>query len=133
MGKRIPEDRERGLRISELVEDNGWQIAHLAREVGVDRGRIYDWMNGAPMNSTSLAALAGVLNTTREYLLTGEGSASPAPSTEAAATLMRLSEIRADQVTMQADLASLVLEIRGLREDLRSRRGLGARGRGGPG
>lgn len=133
MAKRIPEDQERGIRISELVEDGGWQIAHLAREVGVDRGRIYDWMNGASMNSTSLAALAGVLNTTRQYLLTGEGEISPAVSEEAAAaaTMRQLLEIRSDQVTMQNDLAALVLEIQGLRADLRSNQAPGAQGREG--
>jgi len=130
MAKRITEDRERGLRISELVEDGGWQISHLAREVGVDRKRIYEWMNGAAMNSTSLAALAGVLDTTREYLLTGEGPVSPATSEGAAATLDRLVEIRADQGAVQSDVAALILEIRGLREDLRSTQGRGEQGRG---
>lgn len=135
MAKRIPEDRERGLRISELVEDGGWQIAHLSREVGVDRGRIYDWMNGAPMNSTSLAALAGVLNTTREYLLTGEGPVSPPASTTGAdaALVERILEIRGDQVAMQNDVAQLVLEIQGLRADLQKLQAPGAQGQEGQG
>lgn len=135
MAKRIPEDRERGLRISELIEDGGWQVSHLAREIDADRSRIYDWMNGAAMNSASLTALAGALGTTREYLLTGEGPISREGEAGAAAAALQtqISEIRSDQVAMQSDLAKLVLEIQGLREDLRRIQAPGAQRQGGQG
>lgn len=132
MTKRIPEDRERGLRISELVEDGGWQVAHLAREVGVDRGRIYDWMNGAPMNSTSLAALAGVLNTTREFLLTGNGPLSPKPSaTEAGES--ETQDLLRELVAGQQELTATALRVERLLRDRREQEQPGAQRRSGGG
>lgn len=128
-------DLARGERIRDLVEEGAWSVTHLAREIGVDRGRIYDWMKGGPIRSNNVSALAEALGTTRAYLLSAEDPGPLPTGVEEAVRqiLGRLTEADARQVQIQSDLAQLTLAVEGLRADLRSSREHGGQAQGGPG
>ncbi len=68
-------DKERGRRIERLISEQGWDIAHLARLIRVDRKVIYGWRQGKGISSEALERLAVALETTRRFIETGEGPA----------------------------------------------------------
>lgn len=135
MAEGVGRDEARGDRIRDLVQNGHWSATHLAREVGVDRTRIYDWMKGGAISSTNASELATALGTSRTYLLSGESPDPLAAGGDAAVRqlLEKMTEQQARQVEMQADLARLSLAVEGLREDLRSLRAPGGRVQGGRG
>jgi hypothetical protein len=73
-----PPDMDRAGRLLELMEDQGWSPTHLAKEIArpgetADPSKVYRWLNGETISSEYLTPVCEVLETTRRYLITGEG------------------------------------------------------------
>jgi Cro/C1-type HTH DNA-binding domain len=66
-------DQERGKRIEDLMARQGEDSSHLARIMRVDRSQIYNWKSGKPISGESLERLAAALETTKRFIMTGEG------------------------------------------------------------
>lgn len=64
-------DTQRGKRLRELLDAQGWDVADLARAAGVDPSQIYRWLKGEPISSRALGRLAPVLGTSRRYIVSG--------------------------------------------------------------
>ena len=62
-------------RIKQLCEQNSHSLASLEREAGIGQGTIRRWDNNVP-SVEKLLAVANVLNTSVDYLLTGKDSVS---------------------------------------------------------
>jgi len=95
-------DKERGERIERLMERQGWKIAPLARAIGIDRKRIYEWRSGEPIGSDSLERLAVALETDRLYIETGEGEPHRPREEPPALLLKRLLDAAADHEPLDA-------------------------------
>lgn len=85
-------DKERGKRVELLMSEQGWDVAHLARLIRVDRKAVYDWKNGKGIGSESLERLAVALETTRRFIETGEGAAHYPRSSAPAVLLKQLAD-----------------------------------------
>ena len=55
-------------KIKELAHQQGFNLQQVAEQAGIAKNLIYSWKTSRP-NSTSLMAVANVLNTTTNYLL----------------------------------------------------------------
>jgi hypothetical protein len=66
-------DPERASRLLALVEDQGWEKTHLARTIGADPSRVHGWLAGEPISSEHIEGLARALETTRLYIMSGDG------------------------------------------------------------
>ncbi len=71
MGERRRKDPSRGERLGNLRLDVDKSAIHVAREIGVSKGRIYAWENGDPINSENLDKLADALDTSLSSSSTG--------------------------------------------------------------
>lgn len=135
MGDRRRKDPSRGERLGNLRLDVDKSAIHVAREIGVSKGRIYAWENGDPINSENLDKLADALDTSREFILDGTPPDRKPVGAEATVSeiLEKVTAAEARQVQMQSDLARLILRVEALQEDLRSTRAPGGQARGGQG
>lgn len=89
-----PPDSARASRLQELLEDQGWEVAHLSRTIDADPSRVYGWLKGETISSENLDALAAALSTSRRYIMTGEGPAhDPAAPAALLAAARRLEEV----------------------------------------
>ena len=79
-------ERYRGLRDSQGLRD-----ADMARMTNITQSTFSDWKNGKSMpNTLKMVAIARVLNTSVEYLITGEQAGSPYTITPSQLHLIKL-------------------------------------------
>ncbi|UBB19517.1 S24 family peptidase [Comamonas odontotermitis] len=71
-----------GGRIQQRMDALHIRQADIARELKVSRPSVSDWVNDKvqSLNSTNLIALAALLNCSQEWLNSGSGAVSPAPT-----------------------------------------------------
>lgn len=73
-------DIDRGERLQELIDVQGWSVSHLAREVSRNPSTVYRWLSGAAIGSESVGELSRVLGVTRDYIAVGKTvGGAPAP------------------------------------------------------
>ena len=94
-----------GDRLAGAREAAGLDQSALAGKLGVRRGVIADWENDLKEpRSNRLQMMAGVLGVSIAWLLTGEGDGPAAPD---------------DEGYIDADVADLLAELRGLRGEIK--------------
>ncbi len=95
-----------GDRLAGAREAAGMTQAELARRLGVKKSTIGDWENDlAEPRANRLSMMAGMVNVSIKWLLTGEGEGMDAPVDEEHANL---------------DLAGAVAELRAIRGEMRA-------------
>ncbi len=101
-----PEAATFGDRLAGAREAAGMTQAQLARRLGVKKTTVVGWENDmSEPRANKLSMMAGMLNVSIKWLLTGEGEGTDAPDlTETAGT----------------ELAPLVAELRAIRGEMRA-------------
>lgn len=69
------EDFARGERIADLMRRAGWTDITLAERIGCDRGGPWRWQQGKPISGRHIGLLVEALETTRRWIVSGEGPA----------------------------------------------------------
>ncbi|WP_312942959.1 helix-turn-helix transcriptional regulator [Oscillibacter sp.] len=83
-------------RIFDLLSDLDIEQKSFAKSIGVIPQTITDWKNGKSKSYTKyIPQIAEILNTTTEYLLTGEGPKVKAPPSAAGGDAIKTEHIRA--------------------------------------
>ncbi|MEM7268625.1 MAG: helix-turn-helix transcriptional regulator [Pseudomonadota bacterium] len=108
-----------GDRIVSAREALGLSQAQLARRLGVQENTLSDWESDrAEPRANKLQMLAGVLNVSLVWLMSGEGDGSPAEveeeAVEAEVLLSELRAIRAEQGRLTERSARLEKRLRTL-------------------
>ena len=99
-----PEAATFGDRVAGAREAAGMTQAQLARRLGVKKATLVSWEDDlSEPRANRLSMLAGILNVSIVWLLTGEGDGATAPAED-----------------MDAGLADLLAELREVRATLRS-------------
>lgn len=94
-----------GDRVAAARENAGMSQSQLARRIGVKKSTLTAWEQDlSEPRANKLSMLAGLLNVSMAWLLTGEGDDLTAPVED----------------TLSADIAAMARELRALREDLRA-------------
>ncbi|MEK0163977.1 helix-turn-helix domain-containing protein [Phaeobacter sp. A36a-5a] len=94
-----------GDRVAAARDAAGMTQAQLARRLGIKKSTLTGWeQDRSEPRANKLSMMAGLLNVSMRWLLTGEGEGMEAPAGE----------------QMPQDLAAVMTELRQLREDLRS-------------
>ncbi|MFV1441338.1 helix-turn-helix domain-containing protein [Phaeobacter sp. JH20_36] len=94
-----------GDRVAAARDAAGMTQAQLARRLGIKKSTLTGWEQDlSEPRANKLSMMAGLLNVSMRWLLTGEGEGMEAPAGE----------------QMPQDLAAVMTELRQLREDLRS-------------
>lgn len=94
-----------GDRVAAARESAGMSQSQLARRIGVKKSTLTAWEQDlSEPRANKLSMLAGLLNVSMGWLLTGEGDDLTAPVED----------------TLSADIAAMARELRALREDLRA-------------
>ncbi|WP_420003279.1 helix-turn-helix domain-containing protein [Arenibacterium sp. LLYu02] len=94
-----------GDRVAAARESAGMSQSQLARRIGVKKSTLTAWEQDlSEPRANKLSMLAGLLNVSMAWLLTGEGDDLTAPVED----------------TLSADIAAMARELRALREDLRA-------------
>lgn len=70
-------DVERGRRLCQLMDDVSISNIELAKLTGVSTPTVSMWRSGAEIKNRYLVAVAGRLNTSTDYLLSGEKKPDP--------------------------------------------------------
>ncbi|GHF66129.1 helix-turn-helix domain-containing protein [Seohaeicola zhoushanensis] len=95
-----------GDRISGAREAAGMTQAELARRLGVNKTTLAAWEDDrSDPRANRLAMLAGMLNVSVSWLLTGKGDGVPAPG---------------DRPSPDREAREVITELRGLREAMRA-------------
>jgi transcriptional regulator with XRE-family HTH domain len=79
-GSKVPYMETLGQRIDRRMRSKGHNQTSLAREVGVKRAAVSQWISGETkeLKGKNLTRVCQVLECTPEWLLTGKGSPEPA-------------------------------------------------------
>lgn len=104
-----------GDRLAVAREAQGMTPAQLARRLGVRRDTLEAWeADRSEPRANRLQMLAGLLNVSLVWLMTGEGPGGPNlstppadPSTEIGAILSEMRDLRLDQVRLVERIARL--------------------------
>ncbi|GAB4543129.1 MAG: helix-turn-helix transcriptional regulator [Ruegeria sp.] len=100
-----PEAATFGDRLAGAREAAGMTQAQLARRLGVKKATVVGWENDmSEPRANKLSMMAGMLNVSIMWLLTGEGEGAGVP----------------DLVDGDAELAPLVAELRAIRGEMRA-------------
>ncbi|EEX10231.1 transcriptional regulator, XRE family [Ruegeria lacuscaerulensis ITI-1157] len=100
-----PEAATFGDRLAGAREAAGMTQAQLARRLGVKKATVVGWENDmSEPRANKLSMMAGMLNVSIMWLLTGEGEGAGVP----------------DLVEGDAELAPLVAELRAIRGEMRA-------------
>jgi len=100
-----PEAATFGDRLAGAREAAGMTQAQLARRLGVKKATVIGWENDmSEPRANKLSMMAGMLNVSIMWLLTGEGEGAGVP----------------DLVEGDAELAPLVAELRAIRGEMRA-------------
>lgn len=95
-----------GDRVAAAREAAGMTQAQLARRLGVKKSTVNGWEQDlSEPRANKLSMMAGLLNVSLMWLLNGEGEGAEAPT---------------DDHEIAGDLASLLVELRDLREEMRA-------------
>ncbi|SHE99783.1 Helix-turn-helix [Ruegeria intermedia] len=101
-----PEAATFGDRLAGAREAAGMTQAQLARRLGVKKATVVGWENDmSEPRANKLSMMAGMLNVSIMWLLTGEGEGTDAPDLAGGA---------------DAELAPLVAELRAIRGEMRA-------------
>lgn len=87
-------DVSRGERITDLMNGLGWSDISLADELGRDRTTVWRWKKGEPIEARYVGQLAGLLETSRGWIVSGppEAEGDPEKAGEKLAEAKRLRE-----------------------------------------
>ncbi|HBS50253.1 MAG TPA: transcriptional regulator [Rhodobacteraceae bacterium] len=119
-----PDTATFGDRVAGAREQAGMTQAQLARRLGVKKATLVGWENDlSEPRANKLSMMAGILNVSLMWLLTGEGEGMSPPDEVDAAPEMTaiLSELRAIRTEMRANAeraARLEKKMRSLMEHL---------------
>lgn len=119
-----PDTATFGDRVAGAREQAGMTQAQLARRLGVKKATLVGWENDlSEPRANKLSMMAGILNVSLMWLLTGEGEGmSPSDEVDAAPEMTAiLSELRAIRTEMRANAeraARLEKKMRSLMEHL---------------
>ncbi|MDK3073160.1 helix-turn-helix domain-containing protein [Sedimentitalea sp. JM2-8] len=101
-----PDSATFGDRVAGAREATGMTQAQLARRLGIKKATLVSWENDmAEPRANKLSMLAGLLNVSIMWLLTGEGDGMSGP---------------ADDVQDAPDLSDVLAELREIRASMRS-------------
>jgi transcriptional regulator with XRE-family HTH domain len=101
-----PESATFGDRVAGAREATGMTQAQLARRLGVKKATVTGWEQDlSEPRANKLSMMAGLLNVSIMWLLTGEGEGMEAP---------------AGEVTPIEGLSDVVAELRAIRSDMRA-------------
>ncbi|MEY8837895.1 multiprotein-bridging factor 1 family protein [Cribrihabitans sp. XS_ASV171] len=99
-----PESATFGDRVAGAREAAGMTQAQMARRLGVKKSTVVGWEDDvSEPRANKLSMMAGLLNVSIMWLLTGEGAGAEPPDSEEA-----------------PDLAVVVAELRGIRTEMRA-------------
>lgn len=102
-----PETATFGDRLAGAREAGGMSQAQLARRIGVKKSSVAAWENDlSEPRANRLSMLAGVLNVSIMWLLTGEGEGANAPD-QAEETPAGMDAILAEMRMLRAELRSI--------------------------
>lgn len=100
-----PETATFGDRVAAARDAAGMTQTQLARRLGVKKSTVVGWENDlSEPRANKLSMMAGLLNVSIVWLLTGEGEGTEPPS-------------EGDELS--GDLAGLLIELRSLRQEMR--------------
>lgn len=107
-----------GDRIANARDAMGLTQAQLSRRLGVQEETLADWeTDRSEPRANKLQMLAGVLNVSLVWLMSGEGEGAPAPieteAVDAEAMLSELRAIRAEQLRLAERSTRLEKRLRG--------------------
>ncbi len=101
-----PDEATFGDRVAGAREATGMTQAQLARRLGIKKSTLVDWENDlSEPRANKLSMLAGVLNVSIIWLLTGEGDGMDAPF-DAANSAPDFSEVLAELREIRANMRS---------------------------
>lgn len=109
-----------GDRLSAARENAGIKQSQLAKVLGVKTNTIKAWEHDlSEPRANRIQMIAGVLNVSIRWLLTGDGSGVDAPNTTAHPS-PTIKEISADATRVRQELLKLVTEIESIEKRLAS-------------